>query len=224
MNSACSPCSTADTAGYDPRSQRFFSRDHGLQLFPPPAGKGPDTLPAWGRSDADGNSISPCGHFWKKELHLRKPLIFWARLLLGCIFVAASLDKIYQPAAFAQMIYNYQILPDYFINLAAIVLPWLELLLGTLIILGLWLPGALLLANGLLVTFFAALVFNVIRGLNVHCGCFSTSTAGKPATTLYLLRDAGFLLLGAYLLFATPLRVKRGNETSSPGDPLNNSG
>jgi uncharacterized membrane protein YphA (DoxX/SURF4 family) len=62
------------------------------------------------------------------------------RLFLGAIFVYASFDKILRPAAFAEIIYNYQILPDPLINIASIFLPWLELLLGLLLIFAFWLP------------------------------------------------------------------------------------
>jgi len=126
---------------------------------------------------------------------------FWARLFLGAIFVYASVDKIYHPAAFAQIIFNYQVLPNQLINVVAIILPWLELVLGLLLIVGIWLPGAIVMTNLLLVTFFATLVFNTLRGVNVHCGCFTTSAEGNPTTTWYLIRDGGFLLLGGYLLY-----------------------
>jgi uncharacterized membrane protein YphA (DoxX/SURF4 family) len=134
-----------------------------------------------------------------RRLMMWKPAIFWIRLILGAVFVLASVDKILHPAAFAKAIYNYQILPDALINLTAIILPWLELLLGILLIWGLWLPGAALLANLLLLVFFGALLFNLARGLDVHCGCFSTSTEGTPATTWYLIRDTIFVVLGCYL-------------------------
>ncbi len=132
---------------------------------------------------------------------LKKPLFFWARLILGIIFFLASVDKIIHPAAFARMIYNYQVLPDGLINLAATFLPWVEILLGILLIFGVWLPGTVVFSNLLLLTFFGALVFNVARGLDVHCGCFSTNTEGDPNTTWYLIRDSAFLILGGYLLF-----------------------
>lgn len=130
-----------------------------------------------------------------------KPAAFWARLLLGVIFIAASIDKIWHPGAFAEAVYNYQILPDAAINLTAIVLPWLELVLGALLMLGTWLPGAVLLANVLLVSFFGALLFNIARGLDVHCGCFTTSAEGDPATTWYVIRDAFFLIVGGFLFY-----------------------
>jgi len=125
-----------------------------------------------------------------------------ARLFLAVVFLYASVDKILHPAEFAKAVYLYQILPGSLINLAALILPWLELVLGLCLAAGIWLPGAVLWSNALLGTFFAALVFNVIRGLNIHCGCFSTSIdpAGAWLMTWYLFRDASFLLAGGYLM------------------------
>ena len=123
-----------------------------------------------------------------------------ARLILGGVFIFASADKIIHPAAFAEAVYNYQILPDTLINLTAMILPWLELILGIFLVLGLWLPGAALLINLLMVTFFGSLVFNLSRGLDIHCGCFSTSQESTSlCMCLYVIRDGIFLLLGLYL-------------------------
>ena len=135
-----------------------------------------------------------------------------ARVLLGALFIAASVDKIAHPGEFANIIHNYQLLPDSLVNIVAIVLPWLEGLLGFAIITGILLPGAAVLANLLLVTFFSALVFNLSRGLNVHCGCFSTKITGEPQTTWYIIRDSGFLLLGLAVL----VQVFRKQRTPNP--------
>ncbi len=138
---------------------------------------------------------------------VRDKLYLGARIVLGALFIAASIDKIAHPAAFAEIIHNYQILPDYLINISAIVLPWLEALLGLCIITGVWLPGTVVLANLLLLTFFSALLFNLSRGLNVHCGCFSTKITDNPQTAWYVARDSLFLLLGLSVLL--PLFRKR---------------
>lgn len=157
-------------------------------------------------SGARGSSALP--HESSKGSSYKRPLRFWVRLILGVIFLIASADKIYHPSAFAQAIYNYQILPGSFINIGAIILPWLEVILGLFLIIGLWLPGTVVLTNLLLATFFGALVFNVARGLDVHCGCFSTSGEGTPATAWYLIRDAAFLLMGGYLFLQEVLSRK----------------
>jgi uncharacterized membrane protein YphA (DoxX/SURF4 family) len=130
------------------------------------------------------------------------PLLI-SRLILGGVFAYASFDKILHPSDFAEALYNYQILPNAFLNLTAILLPWLELCVGLFLILGLCLRGAAFTCNTLLTLFFMALSFNFARGLDIDCGCFAAS-AGHSAggsMMLYLLRDAFFLAVGFFLLF-----------------------
>jgi uncharacterized membrane protein YphA (DoxX/SURF4 family) len=132
-----------------------------------------------------------------------RPALLAARLIMAGIFIYASIEKIAHPAGFAKAIYNYQILPDVLINLTALVLPWLELLLGLCLLTGVWLPGAVLAVNGLLIVFLAALVFNLARGIDVNCGCFGAGGLGPSMSTgWYLLRDVGFLMVGAFLFYA----------------------
>ena len=125
-----------------------------------------------------------------------------ARLIMAGIFIYASIDKIAHPAAFAKDVYNYQILPNGLINLTALVLPWLELLIGLCLLTGVWMPGAVLAVNGLLVVFLVAFVFNLARGLDVNCGCFGAGGIGSSMSTIwYLLRDVVFLTIGAFLFY-----------------------
>lgn len=119
------------------------------------------------------------------------------RLLLGAVFVAASIDKIAHPAAFAAIVRNYEILPAVLVNIVAIVLPWVEALVGALLICDWWLPGAAVAASVLLTVFFAALVSTVARGMNTQCGCFSTSAVEAVNSAWYLTRDLFLLLLSA---------------------------
>lgn len=125
-----------------------------------------------------------------------------ARLFLGLVFVYASYDKILNPAAFAQAIDNYQILPALFVNPAAVVLPWLELIIGILLAAGRWVPGASFLSTALMGVFLTALVFNQARGLDVHCGCFSTQSDAAGANWWTVVRDAVFLLISAFVLIS----------------------
>lgn len=130
------------------------------------------------------------------------------------IFIYASIDKIAHPAAFAKDVYNYQILPDALINLTALVLPWLELFLGLCLVAGIWLPGAVLVVNALLIAFLASLVFNLARGLDINCGCFSTGgDAPAMSTGWYLMRDAGFLAVGVFLFYAVFLKRRFKDQT-----------
>lgn len=123
------------------------------------------------------------------------------RILLGAVFLFASYDKILHPQAFAQVVYNYQVLPDPAVNLAALTLPWLELLLGLCLVAGFWLPGATVLSTGLLTVFIGTLIFNQIRGLDIYCGCFSTETTDVMAGLWVVVRDLIFLALSVYVMF-----------------------
>lgn len=121
------------------------------------------------------------------------------RLFLGGVFIYASIDKIMNPDAFAKAVYNYRIMPDNLVNMTALVLPWLELILGLCLITGILLPGASVTCTVLLTVFIGALAFNQIRGLDVHCGCFSTEASAGPASLWTVARDAGFLLASIVL-------------------------
>ena len=136
---------------------------------------------------------------WKRE----GLLAICARMILGTVFVYASIDKITHPAGFAKAVYNYQILPDFLINLTAIFLPWLELILGLFLILGLLNEGSICIMTLLLVIFLVAMVFNLARGLDIHCGCFSTSTDGTNIApmALYVFRDGLLLMTACYLFY-----------------------
>jgi uncharacterized membrane protein YphA (DoxX/SURF4 family) len=121
---------------------------------------------------------------------MKLPLLI-SRLILGGVFVYASFDKILHPHEFAEVVYNYQILPDALVNFTAILLPWLELSAGVFLILGLFLRGALFTCNVLLAVFLVAIAFNLARGLDIDCGDM----------ILYLLRDAFFLAMGLSVFF-----------------------
>lgn len=125
-----------------------------------------------------------------------------ARIILGLIFLFACYDKLLHPQAFAEVIYNYQVLPDSLVNITAILLPWVELVLGLSLIVNVSVPGATVLGNLLLLAFFITLLFNLSRGLDVSCGCFSTTPGEKGAGYFTVLRDMSFLLVSGYLFCA----------------------
>ena len=123
-----------------------------------------------------------------------------ARLILGAIFIAAGIPKILDTASFAGVVYNYHLLPDMLINIFAITLPWLEVTVGSLMILGIWLPGTVILYNLLMIAFIGALAFNTARGLDISCGCFSTEP-GEAINFGTVLRDVLIFSASLYLAF-----------------------
>jgi uncharacterized membrane protein YphA (DoxX/SURF4 family) len=132
------------------------------------------------------------------------------RVILGMTFIYASWSKIADPPGFAEMIWNYRILPDLCVNSVAIVLPWLELLSGLALISGLLRKGAALLVGTMLIVFIIALSADLARGIAIECGCFPDPTVAKTAAELFtgmrldLFRDTVLLLLSLQVLFSIP--------------------
>ena len=95
-------------------------------------------------------------------------------------------------------------------GLAAIILPWLELVLGLFLIIGVFREWSVCMVTVLLVVFSGAMIFNLARGLDIHCGCFSTSAddTNNAPMVWYVFRD-GLFLLPAFYLFYRTFRGKR---------------
>ena len=118
------------------------------------------------------------------------PLIF--RVILGIIFIYASYDKILDPAGFSKNIHNFHVTPIAIENIMALVLPWIELIIGTFLIFGLFLDGTINITIALLILFIIVLSQAVFRGIDVHCGCFKTEAdAGTTDLRLELIKRIG---------------------------------
>ncbi len=129
-----------------------------------------------------------------KELISNKYLTFAMRLLLGTVFCYAAIDKIVHIDQFARLIYYYHILPGWAINIMAVFMPMVEMVAGLALILGIWPRGATVLIGAMLVMFLVALTIVYLRGIDINCGCFSTSVRGKSSAMNLILRDIPLLL------------------------------
>jgi uncharacterized membrane protein YphA (DoxX/SURF4 family) len=129
------------------------------------------------------------------------PLLFaLGRILLGGVFVWASWDKILDPTAFAQAIANYQMVSPALGNPAALILPWIELVCGVCLILNRWTRGSALICVLLLVVFMGALGYNIHRGMDIGCGCFTLDEKSPGNMWLYMARDAVFLAIAVAVM------------------------
>lgn len=130
-----------------------------------------------------------------------KWLLLACRLILGGVFIYASLDKIANPGAFADILYNYNLIPEWMIHPLAVWLPWLELVSGVMMIAGVFLRGATVVLSGLLLVFIAALSINALRGYSMDCGCFTTTLGEHQGGMIRLiLRDIALLLPAVIIL------------------------
>ncbi len=133
--------------------------------------------------------------------------IFIIRLLIGLIFIYASIDKIIHPGAFAKIIHNYRLLPPEYINILALVLPWLEAITGICLIFGIKYKAANLIILTMLVVFIIALSINLVRGVNISCGCFSTSGSVKSNLLWRIIEDALMLIGCLIIMFKDKLQL-----------------
>lgn len=139
----------------------------------------------------------------KNTLRIQHPLIvFVSRWFLGITFIYASLCKIYMPMQFAIVIHNYQLVPDTIARFLAILFPWFELICGILLLIGLFVPGAIRIIIGMLIIFIGAISIDLVRGIDINCGCFSNCFTNQPDSQS--LKHALIMDL-IYLVFTLPV-------------------
>jgi len=128
------------------------------------------------------------------------------RVAVGVTLIYASIYKINDPGAFAKSIYYYHLVPGDLINLMALILPWIELLCGLALILGLFYHGAVVLVNVMMVTFIFALSAAIVRGIDIECGCFKAAKASTDSAWEALALDLVLILFTMQLLFSRSKR------------------
>jgi uncharacterized membrane protein YphA (DoxX/SURF4 family) len=130
-----------------------------------------------------------------------------SRWILGLTFIYASYNKILFPADFAKIIYGYDLFPANFINLIAIILPFLELATALALILGVYPRSAVFIVIAMLVVFIILLSINLIRGHEFNCGCFALQDSeNNVSSQTTIIRDFIYLALGLQVFFYTRYR------------------
>ncbi len=128
---------------------------------------------------------------------MRRALLTLARFALGAVFIWAAYTKLRQPwLLFAASIDAMQVLPEQGVLFVARVLPWTELVLGIMLLVGFKLRYFALFASGLLAFFFSVMLYSYVRGLQIDCACFGAGEALGPAT---LVRDGILMALSVWL-------------------------
>ena len=126
----------------------------------------------------------------------------FARLTLGGVIFAAGALKVTTPYKSAAAMRAYELLPISIANFFGYVLPWFEVGLGALLILGVATRLSGFIAGSLMIVFIFAIASAWARGLSIDCGCFGGGGQVAPGETKYLqeiVRDFGLAFLGFYL-------------------------
>ncbi|MBN2702937.1 MAG: hypothetical protein JXR23_01885 [Pontiellaceae bacterium] len=122
-------------------------------------------------------------------------ITFWisALILAATFFVGTS--KIANPADFAETVYRFRLLPEVFVNLAAIYLPWVEVVSAVcLLFVPRFRTAALWILLLLLIGFTIGIGINLARGADFGCGCFGPND-DAPLSILHIFRNSGLIAL-----------------------------
>ncbi|WP_261575219.1 MauE/DoxX family redox-associated membrane protein [Frankia gtarii] len=129
------------------------------------------------------------------------------RLALGAVWLVAGLLKVNDPDGMLRSVRAFRILPEALVQPVAYSVPFLEIALGVLLIVGLAVRVTALLSALMFAVYIAAIASAAARGLRIDCGCFSSGgdlTADAPTHyTSELVRDS-LLLVAATLLAWRP--------------------
>lgn len=164
-------------------------------------------------------------------LNLRRAIIWIGRLVLGGIFVYAGFSKLLMPNAhlwpmfvlkfsismnislFAQQVESYKIISSEASQLVAHTLPFVEIVLGLLLLIGwrlrVWATAITLIMAG----FLAAVTRAYLLHMDINCGCFGTP---EKLTGVTVLRDSLFTALALLMTVFAFLEARQPHPWSAP--------
>ena len=129
-------------------------------------------------------------------------LTLLARLILGAILLVAGALKVPNLPKSAMAVRAYEMLPIPMANFLGYTLPWIEIGLGLLLIVGVTVKISGALGGLTMLAFIIAIAQAWARGLSIDCGCFGGGGTIDPEDTKYLseiIRDIGLMGLGIFL-------------------------
>jgi len=127
-----------------------------------------------------------------------------ARLILGGVLLVAGALKVGNLQKSAMAVRAYELLPTAIANFLGYVLPWLEIGLGLLLMLGVAVSISGLFGAIIMFAFIIAIAQAWARGLSIDCGCFGGGGPVDPSQTKYLseiIRDIGLFGVGIFLYY-----------------------
>lgn len=141
------------------------------------------------------------------------------RLVLAAIWGYAGLSKITDPEATVRAVRAYQLLPESVVSVVGYGLPFVEIGLAILLVLGI----ATRVLGGVCALLFVAFLVGIIsaaaRGLTIDCGCFGGGGQVASGATRYgteIARDAGFLVMALWLLVLPGSRLALDSKLAAP--------
>jgi uncharacterized membrane protein YphA (DoxX/SURF4 family) len=132
-----------------------------------------------------------------------------ARLILGGVLLAAGGLKVFKPTDSANAVAAYKLMPTEIAHLIGYALPWLEVAIGLLLIVGFMVRPAAVFSGLIMVVFIGAIASVWARGMLIDCGCFGGGGEIDPSLAsevrmnyfIEIMRDLGLALAALYLYF-----------------------
>lgn len=123
------------------------------------------------------------------------------QLVLGLLFVIAGFSKVLRPDEFAIILANYRLIPTQYIGIISILLPWIEFVAGSLLLLNIYRKKAVIVISSLLIIFILAISINLIKGIDFDCGCFSPIPSDTNENKLvWIFRDIVMFSMGLLII------------------------
>ena len=132
-----------------------------------------------------------------------------ARLILGGVLLAAGGLKVFKPTDSANAVAAYKLMPTEIAHLIGYALPWLEVAIGLLLIVGFMVRPAAVFSSLIMIVFIGAIASVWARGMLIDCGCFGGGGEIDPSLAsevrmnyfIEIMRDLGLALAALYLYF-----------------------
>jgi hypothetical protein len=142
-------------------------------------------------------------------------LSFFCGLAVSLLFIFSGAVKIFNPPVFAFAAFRYHLIPYPLVNAVSLWMAWLELVCGLgVLVFPRYRKPALAILLLLLLAFTGGIAFNLLRGVQSACGCFSASEMADPMTWRKVVENAGLMILAGIALLRHPAETRR---TASTG-------
>src|SRR5208283_6167565 len=146
-------------------------------------------------------------------------LSFALRIYVGYFFIYASLSKIPYPTQFAESVANYRLIPYMFLNLGALILPWIEGVTGLFLIVGFKSRASIIVIGLLLIMFDVMVLINMYWGAPITCGCYDI--VGEPIGWKKVLENALMLVFSVQIYcFDRPELLNKFKSFIAPGSGI----
>ncbi|MGH9740912.1 MAG: DoxX family protein [Candidatus Acidiferrum sp.] len=166
-----------------------------------------------------------------RPLNFRRAIIWLGRLILGGIFLYAGYSKLFYPnrnlwpyfilkfsitmniSNFAVQVAAFKMLPPWGVQFVAHTLPFTEIILGLLVLIGWRLRIWATLLTLIMLGFFAVVLRAYLLHMDINCGCFSTP---EPINLKKVLEDAALAGLAVLMTIFAFVEARKPHPWTAP--------